>query len=136
MGVGLYNPYKFLHRMIKVEFHLVGCRGCALITCELELLDEIFMGNLCKATTFISIKVDVVDEQRSSSKRTWNNSRLGCSDGTVVPSTCEVTVSEFTEFKVDLDFMVLKGYEWQRESRVAVPNYLTFRLRCGLYLKQ
>jgi hypothetical protein len=53
----------------------------------------------------------------------------------VIPSTSEVAIAEFTEFKVDLDLMVLQGNERQGKTWIAVPDYLIFRLRCGLYLK-
>jgi len=107
MGVGLYYPHKFLHWVVEVEFHLIGCRGCALITGELELFNEVFVGHLGEPAAFIGIKVDVVDEQRGGAKRAGYNSGLAGGNIGVIPSTGEVAVSEFTEFKVDLDFVVL-----------------------------
>jgi hypothetical protein len=62
---------------------------------------------LSEPAAFIGIKVDVVDEQGSSSKGTWDNSGLGWSKSGVIPVGCEVAVRKFTEFKVDLDLMVL-----------------------------
>jgi hypothetical protein len=74
----------------------------------LELFDEVFVGNLGEPAAFIGIKVDVVDEQRGSAKRAWDNSGLTGGHIGVIPSTSEVAIAEFTEFKVDLDLMVLE----------------------------
>jgi hypothetical protein len=69
---------------------------------------------LSEPAAFIGIKVDVVDEQRSSAKGSWNDSGQTIGQGGVIPSGSEVAVRKFTEFKVDLDFVVLESN--QRES--------------------
>jgi hypothetical protein len=82
---------------------------------------------LSETTTFISVEVDVVNEQRSGAERAGGNSGLAGSDGATADGTGEVAVRQFAELKVNLDFVVLQSNQRQSKTRVAVPNYLIFR---------
>ena len=59
------NPDKFLARVVEVKVNfLAGGSSKRFITGELNLFDEVFVRNLSETTTFISIKVDVVNPER------------------------------------------------------------------------
>lgn len=72
------------------------------------MLDEVLVGDLGEPPTLVGIKVDVVDEQRSGTKRAGGNGGLAGGDGTgVIHGTSEVAVRHLAELKVDLDLVVL-----------------------------
>ena len=61
--VTLDNPDDFLCRVVEVELNLdVGVDG-RFITSELKLLNEVLVSDLSEAATFISVEVDVVNEE-------------------------------------------------------------------------
>ncbi len=49
----------------EVELNFVVSVTGAFVTSELKLLDKVFVRYLCKATAFVSVKVDVVNEEGS-----------------------------------------------------------------------
>ena len=53
VGVRLYDPDKLFDGVVEVELDLVGSRVDGLRTSELELLNEVFVGNLGETTTLI-----------------------------------------------------------------------------------
>jgi len=63
-GVALDNPHKLLRGVVEVELDLVVGGGHGLITRELELLNQVLVGDLSEAATLISVKVDVVNIER------------------------------------------------------------------------
>ena len=67
--IGLDNPDKLLNRVVEVKLDLVGGRTDRLVTCELELLNEVLVGVLGHSAALISVKEDVVNVKRSGDKR-------------------------------------------------------------------
>lgn len=63
--IGLYYPYQLLHRVIKVQFNLVVGVAGAFVTSELELFDQVLVGDLSETSAFVGIEVDVIDEEGS-----------------------------------------------------------------------
>ena len=61
IGVRLDNPDKFFARVVEVKFNFVAGGVDRFVTSELELFDQVFVGNLGEAAAFISVKVDVVN---------------------------------------------------------------------------
>ena len=55
------NPHKLLRGVVEVELDLVVGGGDRLIARELELLDEVLVGDLGEAATLIRVEVDVVN---------------------------------------------------------------------------
>jgi hypothetical protein len=68
VGIRLYNPDEFLDRVVEVELDLVGGRTNRLITCELELFNEVLVRILSHAPALIRVEEDVVDVERCSYK--------------------------------------------------------------------
>jgi hypothetical protein len=66
--IGLDDPDELLHRVVEVELDLVGRRTNRLVTSELELGDEVFVGVLRHTTTLVSVKEHVVNVEGSSNK--------------------------------------------------------------------
>ena len=64
--ITLDNPDEFLTRVVEVELNLVTGGSNRFTASELEDFNEVFMGSLCELTTFISIKVDVVNVEGCS----------------------------------------------------------------------
>ncbi len=65
------NPDEFLAWVVKSKLGLDSSVGVRFSTSELELFKKVFVLNLSKLTTFISIKVDVVNKERSITKN-WD----------------------------------------------------------------
>ncbi len=66
--VVLHNPDQLLHRVVEVQTNSVVGGGQSLLTCELQLLNQVLVRDLGEATTLISVKVDVVNIQSSTSQ--------------------------------------------------------------------
>ena len=66
-----HDPNKFLNGVVEVKARVGagGTRGNAFVTGELKLFNQVFVRNLGETTTFISVKVDVVNIEFAS-KRT------------------------------------------------------------------
>ena len=60
-GVALDNPNKLLCGVVEVELDLVVGGGHRLIARELELLNEVLVGDLGEAPTLVRVEVDVVN---------------------------------------------------------------------------
>jgi hypothetical protein len=69
----LKNPNKFLNRVVKVKLNFISTGRNSLFTSELNLLNEVLVGELSETATLISIKEDVINPERSGSKRTRKN---------------------------------------------------------------
>ena len=67
--IGLDDPNELLNGVVEVELDLVTRGTNRLITCELELGNQVFVGVLCHSATFISIQKHVVNVKGSSDKR-------------------------------------------------------------------
>lgn len=92
--------------MIKVELNLRGSARHALVTGELQLLDQVLVGDLGEAAALISVKVDVVNEQGG---RLEGINGLGGRSGAIGISL-PVAVLDLVEFKVNLNLVVLYLY--------------------------
>ena len=64
--ITLYYPREELNGVVEVHADLVGGGRDALLASELELLDEVLVRALGELATLISVKVDVIYEQRAS----------------------------------------------------------------------
>jgi len=77
------------------------------------LFDEVFVRNLSEASTFISVKVDIVNIERCSRKR--RNNKISSAPS----ATCSIT-----EFDVNLDFVILKSNKGKSKTGVsAEPEF-------------
>jgi hypothetical protein len=109
--VTLDDPDEFLNGVVKVQFDLNILRSYRLIARELKLLYKILMRNLRETTALISIKVDVVDIERSSLKRGNAEERIGL--GVDVDSAVsegigsDVALVLLPELKNNFDLVVL-----------------------------
>jgi hypothetical protein len=117
-GVTLDNPHEFLYRVVEVELDLVGRRSHGFTTSELELFNEVFVADLGKTTTFISIEVDVVDVEgsRHEARSSYAVTHIAAS----VPAE----VTELVEFEPYLHFVVLESNERESKTRVAAEPEL------------
>jgi hypothetical protein len=67
--ITLNDPDEFFAGVVEVKLDLNVGVNSGLITSELELFNEVLMRELGETTTFISVKIDVVDEEGGSLKR-------------------------------------------------------------------
>ena len=136
VGIGLHNPHEFLHGVVEVQLNLVAGGAGALITSELQLLDQVFVGHLSETATLISVQVDVVNEQAGCAQGANGHSRqVGSPNAGSIIGTSPVAVSHVTELKVYLDLMILQGNQRQSKTGIAVPLSMSSNM-VGLYLKQ
>jgi hypothetical protein len=133
VGIRLNNPDELLARVVEVELDLVGRRSDRFITSELELLNEVFVGVLCHLASLVSIQEDVVNVERGSDKGllVGKSNRLGSSAGTKGGDSPE-TLTERSDIKVDLNFVVLEGNQRKSQSRVAVEPEEKRNVESGL----
>jgi len=125
--IRLDNPDEFFNGVVKVELDLVGRRTDGLITGELELFNEVFVGVLGHAPALVGVQEDVVDVQGSG-----NEGLIVCSSNTTTGSSAACLVQSTNgpqalingaDIEIDLDFVVLKGDQGQGKTRVAaVPE--------------
>ena len=145
VGIRLDNPDQLLARMVEVEFDRVGRRTDGLITSELELFDEVFVGVLGHLASLIGIKEDIVDVERSSNKGLLigigdgNRRTVRSSKGADGPET----FTKRTNIKIDLNFVVLyeplvpplSGYLSAFSHTINYIYYVKILLGTRLYLK-
>lgn len=95
--------------MIEVQLDLVGLGAGGFVACELELLDQVFVGDLGKTTAFVSIQVDIINEKRAAGKGArGHGSQAGVpSAGAGVPVGGPVAIADVAKFKVNFNLMVL-----------------------------
>jgi hypothetical protein len=103
--VALDNPNKLFHRVVEVELDAVVGSGDGLITSELELFDQVFVGQLSEAATLVSVQEDVIDPEGGSE---------------VVVGTVAILEAVFLGLEVDvhLDLVVLQGNEGESKSHI------------------
>jgi len=105
----LCNPDEFLAGVVKAEVRTEGgATSYGFITSELNLFDEVLVGDLGEAAAFISVKVDVVNPEADA---------IATKDNII---TCGGKVGRSFNFEVNLDFVVLKGDQGESETGVAV----------------
>ena len=101
----------------------------------MDLLEKILMWVLCHLSAFISIKEHVINVEGSSHKgllvgssNTGRGRCLGWVEGIDRPQA----FSNWADIKVNLDFVVLKGDEWEGKSRVATEPEEEWNIESGL----
>ena len=123
----LDNPDKLLARVVERELDLVGRRRNRLRARELELLDEVLVGDLREAAALLRVEVDVVDVERARNEalvgdvleHLLRRGRARRARDLDVDKVLEVL-----ELDVDLDLVVLESNEREREARVAIEPEL------------
>ena len=133
MGIWLYNPDEFLTRVIEVELDLVGRRPDRFIAGELELFDEVFVGVLRHTTSFVGVKEDVVNVERSGYKRlvVGGGYLLRLTGGASKGSNGPEAFINGGNVDVDLDFVVLEGNKRKSKSGVGAEPELNRNVKGG-----
>ena len=117
-GITLDNPDELLAGVVEGHLDLVGRRGDRLITRELQLLDQVLVGDLGEAAALLRVQVDVVNVQRRGLQTGGGNA--GRDGGHVGPAQ----VGEVVQLQVDLHLVVLEGDQGQGQTGVAVEPEL------------
>jgi len=118
--VTLDDPNQLLGGVVEVQLDLVGGAGHRLTARELELLDQVLVGDLGEAAALIRVQVDVVDIQGGRDQAGGGDT---AGDG-VAKGVVEDQVLELVELQPDLDLVVLEGDQGQSKTRVAVEPEL------------
>jgi hypothetical protein len=105
--VFLFNPDDFLTGVVEIEFNF---GGGGFVTGELELFDEVLVGDLGETATFVSVEVNVINVEGSGGK--------GAS------GSINEDVITVTEFDVDFDFVVLEGNKGEGKTGIAAEPEL------------
>jgi hypothetical protein len=128
-AVALDNPHELLHRVVEVQLDLVGGRGDALRTRELQLLNQVLVGLLGKPAALLSVQVDVVNVQGRSRQGLDRRGR-GRGAGLLVVAA----VDPLLELHVDAHLVVLERNQRDCQARVTAEPELqrdVQRLRRG-----
>jgi hypothetical protein len=125
--ISLDNPDELLARVVEIQLNLDVSVDSGFVTSELELINEIFVRSLSESTSFVSVEVDVVNEESSILE--------GRDTEGIIASSCASTASSgdrsgniaFTlgsKLKVELDFVVLKSNKRKSKTRVSAEPEL------------
>jgi len=68
VGIGLDDPDELLAGVVEVELDLVGGGSDGLVTRELNLLDEVFVGVLSHLAALVRVEEDIVDVERGGNE--------------------------------------------------------------------
>jgi len=95
--------------VVEVELDLVGGRSDRLVTCELNLLNEVLVGVLGHLAALISVEEDVVDIERGSNEGllVGCGDSLGTSSNTAEGVDGPEALANRADIKVDLDLVIL-----------------------------
>jgi len=121
--VALDNPHQLLRGVVEVQLDLVGGGGDRLTARELQLLDQVLVGDLGEAAALIRVQVDVVNVQGRGDQAGGGNAvadGVGVARVGVVPAQ----VGQDVELEPDLHLVVLEGDQGQRQARVAAEPEL------------
>ncbi len=131
-GIALHHPDEFLHGVVKVHLDLVAGRSQSLIASELQLVDQVLVGLLGKATALLSVQVHVVHVQRGSSQlqlvhggHTVAQSVHGT--GSLTRTHVGVSVAAVVvllEVHVDAHLVVLQSDQGDSQTRIAAEPEL------------
>jgi len=125
--VSLDNPDELLARVVEIQLNLDVSVDGRFVTSELELINEVFVRSLSESASFVSVEVDVVNEESSILE--------GRNTESIIAGSCASTASSgdrsgniaFTlgsELKVELDFVVLKSNKRKSKTRVSAEPEL------------
>ena len=117
VGVRLDNPDQLLDRVIEVELDLVRRGTNRLITCELELLNQVLVGVLGHAPALVGVEEHVVHEQRGSNQRLVVG-RVDLDTGRVKGADRPEALINRAKIDVDADLVVLEGNQREGKTRV------------------
>ena len=133
VGIWLDNPDKLLARVVEVELDLVGGGADRLITCELELLNEVLVGVLSHLAALVRVEENVVDVEGGSNKGLLVSSRSRDSTASRGKAgNSPEALANRTEVNVDLDLVVLKGNKGKGKAGVAAEPELKRNVESGL----
>ena len=124
VSIGLHNPNQLLARMIEVHLNFVVHGGGGLVTCKLKLLDQIFVGYLCKPPTFIGIQINIIHKERGGLEVPDGHGGGVSCPVVSAPGTSPEALLGGAQLQVDLHLVVLQGDQGQSESGVAVEPEL------------
>ena len=116
--VELRNPDKLLHGVVEGHLDVVLAGRHRLTARELELLNEVLVGDLGEAAALLRVEVDVVNIERRRDEARG----IDAVDDRRLVGPAEV--AELVELKVDLDLVVLERNERESEAGVAVEPEL------------
>ena len=122
--VALDNPHELLRGVVEVQLDLVRGGRDGLTARELQLLDQVLVGDLGEAAALVRVEVDVVDVQGRGDQAGLGNA---VADGVRVAAggrEVPAEVLELLELEPDLDLVVLEGDQRERQARVAVEPEL------------
>jgi hypothetical protein len=147
--IRLDNPNQLLDGVIEVELDLVGGRTDRLVTSELELGDEVFVGVLGHSAALISVQEDIVDVEGGSNQRLVvgdggrdsltrgilasivNRGRVGAGVAAQGSDGPQALINR-TNIKVNLDLVVLKGDQGEGKTGVGAKPELKRNIEGGL----
>ena len=107
---GLNYPDQFFTWMIKCKLEFIGSLAGGLSTCVLQLLDQIFVGNLSEPPALVRIQIDVVNPQACRLQRgsLCHHGLVGGPSGSGVGAGAgPVQIGGIADIEVDLYFVVL-----------------------------
>jgi hypothetical protein len=131
--VRLYNPDKFLARVVERKLDLVGRGTNRLVASELKLLNKVLVGVLGHAAALIGVKEDVVNVERSGNKRLLVGGRNFSATGAFTEGTDRPeALLNGAKVNVESDLVVLKGNKRKGKTRVAAEPELKRNVKGGL----
>ena len=125
--VRLSHPHKLLARVVEVQLNLVARGVDTFLTGELELLNEVLVGDLGEAAALVGVEVDVVDVEGGRGEVEAAREILAIAAGRPVDILC------LAEFQVNLDLVVLEGNERKGKTGVAAEPELERNVEGGCW---
>jgi hypothetical protein len=126
VGGWLGHEDNLLHGVVEVELGFeVGLASGGLRSRELELFNEVLVGDLGHPATLISVEVDIVDKEGGRLKVR----EVG--EGGVTRGIGPAALFDLAELKADTDLVVLQGNEGESKTRVAAEPELEWDEESG-----
>lgn len=120
----LNNPDQLLDRVVEVQADLVSSVTDALLTSELQLLDQVLVRDLGETATLIGIKVDVINVHGSGIQAQVGQGRVSGDN----------QFAAWAKLNADLNFMVLQSNQRKGKTDVAVEPELERDPACAARL--
>jgi len=119
--------------VVEIELDLVGRGSNRLITSELELLNEVFVGVLGHLSAFISVEENVVNIEGGSNKGLLVGSRNGLGAGRSRQGfDGPEALTDGAEINVDFHLVVLEGNKGKGKAGVAAKPEKKRNVKGGL----